>query len=330
MTIKARTALITGISGQDGAYLARILVDRGYAVHGTSRSLSKANLTNLSRVRVRDDVKLHEVDYRDATQLEIFVGEHNFSHVFHLAAPSSVASSFLDPIGTIDSIVVCTQNLVRAIERSRYKTRFVNACSSECFGDVSEKANETTKFCPVSPYGIAKGAAHRLVERQRASGRWFSSAILFNHESPFRDPTFVTKKIIRGAIDASDGKIDYLELGNLDVVRDWGWAPEYMEAMALMGEQDQPQTFVVATGVHMKLTRFVELAFEYFGLDWTKFVHISPDLMRSADINVSVGDPKKIDLELGWRAKAKGPTLIELLIEAELGIHSREKPRFSL
>ena len=318
MTTTEKTALITGISGQDGAYLARILVDRGYTVHGTSRASNKDNFSNLSSVGVIDDVILHHLDYRDTEKLEEFVRANGFSHVFHLAAPSSVSLSFLDPIGTIESIVVCTQNLIRAIDVSRRETRFVNACSSECFGDVSDKANETTPFRPMSPYGTAKGAAHRLVERQRASGRRSSSAILFNHESPFRESSYVTKKIITGAIDAHHKRIDYLEMGNLDVVRDWGWAPDYMEAMVLIGERDEPDDFVVATGAGMELTRFVELAFGYFGLDWKNFVRTSPEFMRPADIRYSVGDPARIERELGWAATCRESALVERLIRAEL------------
>jgi GDPmannose 4,6-dehydratase len=315
---RRKLALITGISGQDGAYLAKTLLSHGYEVHGASRSLDPGRTDRLSAVGVLDQVSLHTVNLLDPKSVSDCLLSAPFTHIFNLAALSSVARSFEDPAGTISSIIIGTHNLLQAVEQALPSVRFVNASSGESFGTVHGPADEDHPLLPRSPYGIAKAATHWLTGQGRARGHHFSSAIMFNHESPLRPPTYVTKKIIAGVIGIHRREIDQIILGNLDVVRDWGYAPEYVEALRMMGEYNEARDFVVATGHAFSLTEFVITAFDYFGMDWRKHVRMSPELLRPADIAYSVGNPAEIKRRLGWAASCKGKLLVERLIEAEL------------
>ena len=318
MADSQKTALITGITGQDGAYLARTLLDDGYRVHGTSRRRETADTSRLAAVGALDDVELFSLNLDDLDSVAGLLESEAYTHVFHFAAPSSVAQSFKDPAATINSIVIGTHNLVQAVEKTRPEAILVNTSSSESFGTVSAPADETCPFLPRSPYGIAKATTHWLVDQGRLRGHRFSSAILFNHESPLRPEAFVTRKIVLGAIKVHNKEIDHLDLGNLDVVRDWGWAPEYVQAIRSIAECDEPNDFVIATGEGMELTDFVATAFGCFGLDWKNHVRTAEELLRPADIGYSVGDPGRIRQRLGWTAECRGRRLVERLVEAEL------------
>ncbi|AWK90289.1 GDP-mannose 4,6-dehydratase [Azospirillum thermophilum] len=316
----ARTALIFGVSGQDGAYLAQFLLSRGYAVHGTSRDSEIASFRNLEILGIRGDVQVHSVALHDFRNIVQVIRQAKPDEIYNLSAQSAVGLSFEQPVETIDSILNGTLNILESIRFLDIDTRFYHASSSESFGDTLDgPASEATAFRPCSPYGVAKSAAHWLVANYRqAYGLFACSGILFNHESPLRPARFVTRKIIRGAIAVAQGRLSKLEMGNLSVARDWGWAPEYVDAMWRMLQQETPDDFVIATGRMHALEDFARMAFERFGLDWRD--HVVQDRMqrRPMDIHYSVGNPAKAEARLGWKAKTLLPQIIEHLIEAEL------------
>jgi GDPmannose 4,6-dehydratase len=315
----SKVALIFGVSGQDGAYLARLLLERGYVVHGTSRDRDMSSFLNLSRLGVREKVQLHSAvpsDFRSVLQV---INRVQPTRIYNLASQSSVGLSFDEPIETLNSIIAGTLNMLEAMRTFGRDIRFYNASSSECYGNTVSKANEETAFRPRSPYGVGKAAAHWAVANYREAYNLFAcSGILFNHESPLRPNRYVTQKIVRGAADVAEGLVEHLCLGELGVARDWGWAPEYVDAMARMIECDEPQDFVIATGKVSTLEEFVSRSFGYFGLDWRTHVEIDQDLMRPADISVSVGDPGKAEQLLGWSATTTMPSLVDRLLDAEM------------
>lgn len=316
---RSKTALVFGVSGQDGAYLSRLLLDRGYTVHGTSRDREMANLANLRRLGTLPRVHLHSAALNDFRSVLQVIREVQPDEIYNLAAQSSVGLSFDQPVETIDGIVNGTINILEAIRVLGLPTRFYNASSSECLGNTPDgPADENTPFRPCSPYGVGKAAAHWLVANYRdAYGLFACSGILFNHESPLRPARFVTQKIIRGAVDVAQGKAEGLALGNLGVARDWGWAPEYVDAMWRMLQIDRPEDFVIASGTLHTLEEFVATAFSLLGLDWKAHVTTQPDLLRPLDIHTSVGNPAKAARLLGWRAGTSLERMIGKLIEAE-------------
>ena len=315
----ARTALVFGISGQDGAYLAKLLIDQGYQVHGTSRDADGSSHANLRALGVLDRVRLHSATLADFRSVAQTVQTVRPSEIFNLAAQSSVGLSFQQPVETIDSIMHGTINILEAIRFLGLETRFYNASSSECFGNTDVPADETTPFHPRSPYAVGKAASFWAVANYREAYDLFAcSGLLFNHESPLRPPRYVTPKIVRGAADIAERKTDKLTLGALDLTRDWGWAPDYVDAMARMLKHDKPEDFVIATGVPSKLGDFVDAAFRCFGLDWTAHVESDQAFMRPSDISLSVGNPSKAKRLLGWSATTKMPDLVGKLVEAEL------------
>ncbi|HUI18751.1 MAG TPA: GDP-mannose 4,6-dehydratase [Alphaproteobacteria bacterium] len=324
----ADIALIFGISGQDGAYLARLLLERGVAVHGTSRDREMASFANLHRLGIGERVHLHSAvpsDFRSVLQV---ISKVRPTRIFNLASQSSVGLSFDQPIETLDSIIGGTLNILEAIRTLALEARFYNASSSECFGNTErEPANEETPFRPRSPYGVGKAAAFWAVANYRESYDLFAcSGVLFNHESPLRPMRYVTQKIVSGAADIAQGVAEHLSLGELDIARDWGWAPEYVEAMARMLEFDRPEDFVIATGRLSTLEDFVRQAFGYFGLDWRRYVAIDPELKRPSDIRVSVGNPTKAERLLGWHAETTMPALVDRLLDAEMARRRAEYP----
>ena len=320
MNRASRTALIFGIGGQDGAYLARLLLDHGYVVHGTSRDIEVAAFEGLQALGILDRIRFHSAnlgDFRSVLQvLRVVMPDE----IYNLAAQSSVGLSFEQPIETASSIVTATLNVLEAIRFAEREVRFYNASSSEMFGDTGETpATEFTPFRPVSPYGISKAAAHWMVASYRQAYRMFAcSGILFNHESPLRRSRFVTQKIIRAAVDIHLGGRERLTLGNTSVVRDWGWAPEYVEAMWLMLQQVEPDDYLIATGVGASLEEFVHAAFDQVGLDWRRHVDIDESLMRPYEIARTVGDAAKAAQRLNWRARCDMPKVVAKLVEAEL------------
>ncbi len=314
-----RRALVFGISGQDGAYLARTLLDAGYEVHGTSRDRELTNRTHLAQTGADGRVRMHTVVLTDFRSVLHGITAAQPDEIYNLAGQSSVGLSFDTPIETLDGIVVGTLNILECLRFLKLRARFFNAASSESFGDIEGRpAHEDTAFRPRSPYGVAKAAAYWIVRNYREAYDLFAcSGILFNHESPLRPARFVTRKIVRTAVDIAQGRAQQLTLGNLDISRDWGWAPEYVEAMRLMLQADTPQDFVIATGRAATLAEFVARAFTRLGLDPHAHVRSDPTLHRPLDLSYSVGDPSRIEAALGWRATTTMPQVVDRLVDNE-------------
>lgn len=315
-----KKALICGISGQDGSYLAQLLLRRGYEVWGTSRDAELSDFKNLRELRIFEDVNLLSMAANDFRSVMQVISRTEFQEVYHLAGQSSVGLSFEQPIETLESIASATLNLLEAIRYTALPTRFYNASSSECFGETgAQPADETTPFRPKSPYAIAKAAAHWTVANYRdAYGVWACSGILFNHESPLRPERYVTKKIASFVARTAKGSRNKLNLGDLTIIRDWGWAPEYVEAMWRMVQQDKPQDYLIATGESHSLEEFTRVAFEYIGKDWQDYVAHDESLRRPTDLLVSRGNPTKARTELGWTATVQLQNVVTHMINAEL------------
>lgn len=314
-----KKALICGVSGQDGAYLAQLLLSKGYLVCGTSRDAQISSFRNLVRLGIRDQVKLASVSLNDFRSVLQVLMKIQPDEVYNLAGQSSVGLSFEQPVETLESVSVGTLNVLEAIRFTGQPIKFYNASSSECFGDIGKKAaDETTPFRPRSPYAVAKAAAFWEVANYReAYGLFACSGILFNHESPLRPERFVTQKIITAASAIAQGSQEKLHLGNISISRDWGWAPEYVEAMYLMLQQEEPDDYVVATGETSKLEDFVAEAFTCVGLNWQEHVVTDSSLLRPTDINVGRGDPYKAKEKLGWQAKYKMNDVVRMMVEAK-------------
>jgi GDPmannose 4,6-dehydratase len=314
-----RVALIAGITGQDGAYLARFLLGKGYVVHGTSRDAALARRDGLIALGVCDKVTLHSMSPADFQSVAQVIEDLAPDEIYNLSGQSSVSLSFTQPAETLRGITLGTLNMLETLRRLGGKVRFYNAGSSECFGDTERQgANEQTAFRPKSPYGIAKAAAISLVANYREShGLFACSGILFNHESPLRPPRFVTRKVTAAAANIAAGKRERLALGNLSIRRDWGWAPEYVEAMWRMLQRGQPDDFVVASGVAHSLEEFVATAFRNVGLDWRDHVDYDASLVRSSEIMYSLGDPTKVAKVLNWRCTVEFTEIVARMIRAE-------------
>lgn len=315
----ARTALIVGISGQDGAYLARVLIEKGYDVHGSSRDAEVTPFGGLAALGIRDSVRLHSVSPTDFRSVGQIIERVRPDEIYNLSGQSSVGMSFAQPVETIHSILNATLNFLEAIRLVGPGVRFYNSGSSESFGNTDERpANEQATFRPRSPYGIAKAAAVSLVTNYReAYGLKASSGLLFNHESPLRPHRFVTRKIVSAAVRIANGSREPLRIGDLSIRRDWGWAPEYVEAMWAMMQRPEPEEFVIATGISHTLEDFVAAAFREVGLDWRSHVDHDPDLARPSEIAVSVGDAGKAAALLDWMPKVSFEDVIARMIEAE-------------
>lgn len=300
--MEPRRALILGVTGQDGAYLAAFLLAKGYAVTGTSRAQDNARLKSLG---IEKQVRLERLELADAAKVKETVASARPHEVYHLAGQSSVGLSFEQPIQTMNDIAVGTLNVLEAVRAMKGEARLFNAGSGDCFGDTGETpADEDTPLAPISPYGAAKAAAQLMVTSYRnALGVHASTGILFPHESPLRGGNFVTRKVVDAARRIAGGAKERLSLGNLNVERDWGWAPEYVEAMWKMLQQETPADYVIATGRPAKLERFVELAFAGLGLQWREHVDVDPALFRPADPARIRANPAKAARDLGWRAR---------------------------
>jgi GDPmannose 4,6-dehydratase len=280
----AKVALIAGITGQDGAYLARFLLGKGYVVHGTSRDAALARLDGLIALGICDKVALHSMSPADFQSVARVIEGVAPDEIYNLSGQSSVSLSFTQPAETLSGIVLGTLNMLEMLRRVGGRARFYNAGSSECFGDTGTcAANEQTAFRPKSPYGVAKAAAISLVANYRESyGLFACSGLLFNHESPLRPSRFVSRKITAAAATIGAGSRARLALGNLSICRDWGWAPDYVEAMWKMLQCDQPDDFVIASGVAHSLEEFVATAFAVVGLNWRDHVDYDSSLVRSS------------------------------------------------
>ena len=312
-----KRALVIGISGQDGAYLARLLLAKGYEVHGSSREQETAAFPNLRRLGIRERVTLHSAHPADFSSVMSLLLGLPVDEIYNLSGQSSVAASFRHPLETFDSITVATMNLLECLRRLGRPVRFYNAGSSEIFGNTPSPADETTPFHPRSPYGIAKVAAHHAVANYReAYGLAASTGILFNHESPLRPAHFVTQKIVSAAVRIAAGSRERLRLGNVDVTRDWGFAPEYVDAMWRIVQHDPPEDFVVATGMTHSLREFIDRVFAALGLDAGDHMDVDPGLVRPTDIESSRADPTKARAVLGWRPEYDLERIVRELVAA--------------
>lgn len=314
-----KKALICGISGQDGSYLGRLLLNKGYIVHGASRDAYMTGFANLEKLGIRSQISMESMatnDFRSVLQVLMKVQP---DEIYNLAGQSSVGLSFEQPVETLESIATGTLNLLEAVRFLSRPIKFYNACSSESFGDTGHiAADETTPFRPRSPYAVAKATAFWEVANYReAYGLFASSGILFNHESPLRPERFVTKKIIAAACRIAAGSKETLALGNISIRRDWGWAPEYVEAMWLMLQQEKPEDFVIATGESYSLEEFVETAFAAVSLNWRDHVVLDPALLRPADLAAGRGNPAKARDKLGWQAQHKMHDVVRMMVKAQ-------------
>lgn len=314
-----KKALIFGVSGQDGAYLAKLLLERDYIVYGTSRDAQVSSFRNLEYLGIRDRVELKSTALNDFRSVLQILSKTRPDEVYNLAGQTSVGLSFEQPVETLESIAVGTLNILEAIRFIGEPVKFYNAASSEVFGDTKgTAADESTAFSPRSPYAVAKATAFWEVANYReAYGLYACSGILFNHDSPLRPERFVTQKIVASACRIAAGKQDKLHLGNIDIQRDWGWAEDYVEAMYLMLQQSQPDDYVIATGESYKLAEFIEIAFRQVNLDWQDYVISDKELCRPTDIAISRGTPQKAWEKLGWVAKHKIADIVTMMIEAK-------------
>lgn len=313
-------ALICGVNGQDGAYLARLLLNKGYEVFGTSRDAQVSAFANLDTLEIRDRVQTRSMTLNDFRNVLQVLSRAEPDEVYNLSGQSSVGLSFEQPVETMESISIGTLNLLEAIRFLERDIRLYNAGSSECFGDSDgTPANETTPFRPRSPYAVAKCAAHWQVTNYReAYGLFACTGILFNHESSLRPERFVTRKIVETARRIADGSAERLVLGNTKIVRDWGWAPEYVDAMWRMLQTDAPENYVIATGNSVSLENFAELAFAEFGLDWRAHVETRDDLFRPSDLSESHADPQCAADRLGWRAQYDVRDVVRFMAEGRI------------
>jgi GDPmannose 4,6-dehydratase len=319
-----KRALITGITGQDGSYLAEFLLKKGYEVHGIKRRSSSFNTGRLDTIYSdwHDSTSrlfLHFADLTDSSSLASLLRDVQPDEVYNLAAQSHVRVSFEIPEYTCDVTAIGTLRMLEALRQVGSRARFYQASSSEMFGSAVPPQNERTAFHPRSPYACAKLFGHAVTINYRESyGMFACSGILFNHESPRRGETFVTRKIARGVARIRAGLDQCLFLGNLNARRDWGYAPEYVEAMWMMLQQEQPTDYVIGTGKTHSVNEFVKSAFEYVGLEWQKYVQIDPRYYRPVDVDTLLADPEKARRELGWTHSTGFLELIKLMVDAEM------------
>ena len=321
----AKKALITGITGQDGSYLAELLLSKGYEVHGIIRRASTFNTGRLEHIYSdphlsKTALRLHYGDLSDASSLARLIGKIMPEEIYNLAAQSHVRVSFDSPEYTTDITATGAVRLLEAIRETGINPRFYQASSSEMYGKVQEvPQTETTPFYPRSPYGCAKVFAYWITVNYRESYNLHASnGILFNHESPRRGETFVTRKITRAVAHILAGLQDKLYLGNLDAKRDWGYAKEYVEAMWLILQQESPDDYVIATNETHSVREFLELAFSHVGLDWRKYVELDKKYYRPAEVDLLIGDYSKAKKQLGWAPKTKFADLVKLMVDADV------------
>jgi GDPmannose 4,6-dehydratase len=317
-------ALITGITGQDGSYLAELLLEKGYEVHGVIRRASTFNTSRIDHLfkdphEPNNNLHLHYGDITDSSGMTNLLREIEPDEVYNLAAQSHVMVSFTMPTYTAQVDAIGTVALLEAIRSSKLKSKFYQASTSELFGATPPPQNELSKFQPRSPYAAAKLYAYwATVNYRDAYGLHATNGILFNHESPRRGETFVTRKITRAVASIVSGSDEKLYLGNLDAVRDWGFAKEYVESMWLMLQQENPDDYVVATGVGATVREFCDAAFSRVNLDWKKYVVEDPRYLRPTEVNALVGDPAKAKKQLDWSAKTYWRELADLMVDADI------------
>ncbi|HTV48991.1 MAG TPA: GDP-mannose 4,6-dehydratase [Phycisphaerae bacterium] len=328
----SKRALITGVTGQDGSYLAEFLLAKGYEVHGVIRRSSSFNTERLNHIyqdpheRGRR-LSLHYGDLTDASCLRDILTKTQPHEVYNLGAQSHVRVSFDEPVYTVQTDALGTLMLLEAIRDAQLPIRFYQASSSEMFGKVLQTPQtETTPFHPRSPYGCAKVYSYwQVVNYREAYGMFACNGILFNHESPRRGETFVTRKVTRAATRIKLGLQDALYMGNLEAKRDWGFAGDYVEAMWLMLQQNQPEDFVIATGETHSVKEWIELCFGMLDLDWAKFVKVDPRYFRPAEVDLLLGDPSKAKRVLGWQPKVGFKELARMMLDYDMELAEQEK-----
>ncbi len=319
-----KKALITGITGQDGSYLAELLLAKGYEVHGIIRRASTFNTARIDHLYVDPHVSdarlfLHYGDLSDGARLVTLLAEVQPDEVYNLAAQSHVRVSFDEPEHTADTTGTGAIRLLEAVRLSGVHTRYYQASTSELYGAAPPPQSESTPFYPRSPYAAAKLYSYWITKNYREAYDLFAvNGILFNHESPRRGETFVTRKITRAAAAIAAGQQEYLYLGNLDAVRDWGYAPEYVEGMWRMLQADEPEDYVLATGMGITVRDFLQIAFEELNLDWEKHVRIDERYLRPTEVDALIGDPTKVREELGWVPTVDGRELARLMVRADV------------
>jgi len=320
-----KKALITGITGQDGSYLAELLLSKNYEVHGIIRRSSVFNTGRIDHIYKDPHIQearlfLHYGDLTDGSNLNQLLKKIKPDEVYHLGAQSHVKTSFEVPEYTANVDALGTLRILDAIRDSGIKTKFYQASSSEMFGNAPEcPQNENTPFCPASPYAISKVFAYWITKNYRdAYGIFACNGILFNHESPRRGETFVTRKITRGLAKIIAGQMDKIYLGNLEAKRDWGYAPEYVQAMWMMLQQEKPDDYVIATGETHSVKEFLEEAFGFTNLRWQDYVAVDPRYYRPTEVNVLCGDASKAEKLLGWKPEVKFKELVKIMVEADL------------
>lgn len=320
-----KTALITGISGQDGSLLAHLLLQKGYRVIGTSRDAQASSFANLSALRIRDYVQLRSMSCTDFRSVLSIIDKAKPDEIYNFAGQSSVGLSFEEPVETLHSHAIGLLNLLEVIRYIGGGIRLYNACSSECFGDTrGTTANEYTSFHPRSPYAVAKATAYwEAVNYREAFDIYVCSGILFNHESELRPQRFVTRKVIHTACRIANGSDEKLTLGDTSIRRDWGWAEEYVDAMWRMVQLDEPEDFVIATGRSHSLEEFVSETFTYLGLNWRDHVETDNQLFRPSDIKENKGDASKAETKLGWKASVYMRDVAHRMVEAEMRTMAR-------
>jgi GDPmannose 4,6-dehydratase len=320
----SRTALITGVTGQDGSYLAELLLSKGYTVHGIVRRSSSFNTERIDHIyqgpeEPNRSFVLHHADLSDGVALVNMLHKLQPDEVYNLGAQSHVRVSFDAPLYTGDITGLSTVRLLEAVRSSGIDTRIYQASSSEMFGATPPPQNEKTPFHPRSPYGCAKVFAYwSTVNYREAYGMFAVNGILFNHESPRRGETFVTRKVTRAVARIKAGLQDRLYMGNLDAVRDWGYAPEYVEAMWRMLQRDQPDDYVVATGEAATVRQFLEVAFAHAGLDWAEYVRYDPKYERPSEVDALIGDAGKAEELLGWKPSVRVEELARIMVDADI------------
>ena len=313
----ARTALITGITGQDGSYLAELLLEKGYRVFGMVRRASTENFERIAHLRTR--LELRQADLLDQLSLITLLKDVHPDEVYNLAAQSFVPTSWQQPMLTAEFDAVGVTRMLEALRQAAPDARFYQASSSEMFGKVRETPqSETTPFHPRSPYGVAKVFSYWITRNYReAYGMYAVNGILFNHESPRRGPTFVTRKITRAVGAILRGEQDSLRLGNLEARRDWGYARDYMDGAWRMLQADEPDDYVLATGETHSVREFLDEAFGYAGLDWVKYVEIDPRYFRPSEVDILIGDYSRAKQRLGWEPTIRFQELVRMMVDAD-------------
>lgn len=316
----AKKALIAGVTGQDGAYLCRHLLELGYRVIGTSRDAQNCDTERLKRLGIGSDVELISLAPNDFRSVLKVLSSESPDEIYNLAGQTSVSLSFEQPVECMESIASGTLNFLEVLRYLNIPCRLFSAGSTECFGDTGrDPANETTAFQPRSPYGVAKSTAFWQVANYReAYSMYCCTGILANHESPLRPKRFVTQKIIDGVKQIKRGHLRELRLGNLDIWRDWGWAPEYVEAMHLMLQQENPEDYLIASGRTISLLDFVDMAFKHAGLDHENYLISDQSFLRPSDLRYSAMDPSKIQKKLAWEARVSPKDIVARMYEEQL------------